>query len=229
MFELNWSRSKAEQHTIKRQNFELLEEASIAARGSATHAGTSVSLATNSSNAKGELNCLRICTETRPEETDSNVDAFTRYLPTDAANKHIRKALLSTSTTKDVQVIGAGTTKLGHVIRFRDDQSTELARVNMKWLEELGNGHQAGRITIGVVVRRTPIQNISLPGNKIECINKITGENDFALHGLRTRISRLAGRRRWEYGSARPERRNGGQQWNYSLDRDTLGTLNFSR
>ena len=191
---------KAEQQTIQNQNVQLQEEvrslrtqldsystsppttrswATVAAGGS----DTSLSRATSSDNAKREPNCLRISTQARPEETDPATDVFTRYLPTNAANEHIRKAFQNINATKEVQVAGVGTTKTGYVIRFRDEQSAETARANTEWLEELGNGTELVKPRFGVVVHRTPTQGISLPGDKTECINKIMEENDFASKG----------------------------------------------
>jgi FtsZ-binding cell division protein ZapB len=69
-----------------------------------------------------ELNCVRISTARPTDEIDfkNNNNRFTRFLPTDAANNHIRTALSNAEPTKDVQVAGVGTTKTGYVIRFRD-------------------------------------------------------------------------------------------------------------
>jgi regulator of replication initiation timing len=185
---------KAEQRTIKSQNSELQEEvrslrtqldsysaslpttrswASIAAGESATQSGTNLSLATSSDKVNKDPNCLRISTQARHEETDHDSDTFARYLPTDAANKNIRDALQKTKATKEVQVAGVGTTKTGYVIRFKDSQSMETARTNVRWLEELGHGTKLVKPRFGLVVHRTPTEGISLPGDKTECINKI--------------------------------------------------------
>jgi hypothetical protein len=71
--------------------------------------------AVNTNNPDRELNCLRISTQ-RKSSTDSDDTVFTRYLPTDSANTHIRSALLNSSTTEDVQVARVETTKTGYVI-----------------------------------------------------------------------------------------------------------------
>lgn len=62
-----------------------------------------------------EPNCVRISTApTLDNDIDNN--RFTRFLPTEAANTHIRTALLNTEPTKEVQVAGIGSTKTGYVI-----------------------------------------------------------------------------------------------------------------
>ncbi|KAJ9488819.1 hypothetical protein VN97_g4470, partial [Penicillium thymicola] len=67
-----------------------------------------------------DKNCIRINTQRSVTEAlgaEKNGDAFGRYLPTPAANTHIRTALLKTPSTQDAQVAGIGTTKTGYVIR----------------------------------------------------------------------------------------------------------------
>jgi hypothetical protein len=133
-----------------------------------------------------ELNCVRISTA-QPEATDNNGnnnDNFTRFLPTDTANKHIRTALSNTEPTKDVQVAGVGTTKTGYVIRFRDAQSAETARNNTAWLEELGNETKLVKPRFGIVVHRVPTEDFDLEKEKKEGIEKIMEENDLAERGF---------------------------------------------
>jgi hypothetical protein len=132
------------------------------------------------------LNCVRISTA-RPVETDdnrNNDDNFTRFLPTDTANKHIRTALSNTELTKDVQVVGVGTTKTGYVIRFRDAQWAETAQENPAWLEELGNDTKLVKPRFGIVVHRVPTEDFDLDREKKEGIIKITEENDLAEKGF---------------------------------------------
>jgi regulator of replication initiation timing len=170
---------KAEQQALKTQNAELHEEirslrtrfdtysaslpssrswASIAAGPKTTQSGTSLSRTAISENANRESNCLR--TSTQPPQTDAEPtsDSFTRYLPTQAANEHIRNALRSANTTSEVQVAGVGTTKTRYVIGFKDQSSKETARVNAEWPEELGNGTKLVKPRFGVVVHRTPTE-----------------------------------------------------------------------
>jgi hypothetical protein len=84
---------------------------------------------------------------------------------------------LNTDTTKDVKVAGVGTTKTGYVIRFKDPESADIARLNTEWLEELGNGTKLVRPRYGVVVHRTPTEEFLLPENEREGIAKIMEEN----------------------------------------------------
>lgn len=86
------------------------------------------------------MNCLRISTEPSVEEGESDARRFARYLPTQQANAHIRNALQKIEALKNAQVDGVGTTKTGHMIRFKDIQSKEAAAQHSDWLEELGNG-----------------------------------------------------------------------------------------
>lgn len=77
-----------------------------------------------------KTNCIRISTTSVQKADETDKEAFTRYLPTEAANKHIREALHRHEATQDVEVVGVGTTKTGYVIRFRDEPSTQKARAN---------------------------------------------------------------------------------------------------
>jgi hypothetical protein len=71
-----------------------------------------------------DQNCVRISTQRSfvdPEDNnngDGNI--FSRYLPTDSPNTHIRTALINALSTQDTQVAGIGTTKTGYMIRFKD-------------------------------------------------------------------------------------------------------------
>ena len=69
-----------------------------------------------------------------------------------------------------------GTTKTGYVIRFKDQQSTETAKLNPKWLEGLGNGTKVVRLQFGVAIHRTPTENVKLPEGKTEAIKNIMVE-----------------------------------------------------
>jgi hypothetical protein len=59
-----------------------------------------------------EPNCGRIKTREISEDNESEGRGFGRYFPNDMANATIRSALLSSDTTKDVQVAGIKTTKI---------------------------------------------------------------------------------------------------------------------
>ena len=57
---------------------------------------------------------------TQTNDANATDGTFTRYLPTNSANTHMRNALLNVDATKDIQVADIGTTKTGYVIRFKD-------------------------------------------------------------------------------------------------------------
>ncbi|EED11825.1 conserved hypothetical protein [Talaromyces stipitatus ATCC 10500] len=125
-----------------------------------------------------ELNCVRISTA-QPEATDNNGnnnDNFTRFLPTDTANKHIRTTLSNIESTKDIQVAGVGTTKTGY--------SAKTAQNNTAWLEELGNETKLVKPQFGIVVHRVPTEDFDLEKEKREGIEKIMEENDLAEKGF---------------------------------------------
>jgi hypothetical protein len=132
-------------------------------------------------------NCVRISTQRSfvdPADNDnSNGNAFGRYLQTGTANSHIRTALLSCPSTQDAQVAGIGTTKTGYVIRFKDPESAEAARMNTEWLNELGNNTKLVKPRFGVVVHRTPTEDFDLENANAEAIEKIMEENDLAGQG----------------------------------------------
>ena len=133
-------------------------------------------------------NCVRISTRrsfTDPTDNDNdNRNTFGRYLPTDAANTHIRTALLNAPPTQDAQVAGIGTTKTGYVIRFKNPESAEAARNNTEWLNELGNNTKLVKPRFGVVVHRTPTEDFDLENANAEAIEKIMEENDLAEKGF---------------------------------------------
>ncbi|KAL3251838.1 hypothetical protein ABHI18_010428 [Aspergillus niger] len=112
-----------------------------------------------------EPNCVRISTAATLDEDIDN-ERFTRFLPTEAANPHIRTELLNAETTKEVQVAGIGTTKTGYVIRFRDAQSAETSRNNTEWLDELGNETKVVKPRFGIVVHRVSTEELELKRTK---------------------------------------------------------------
>ncbi|KAJ9481484.1 hypothetical protein VN97_g11989, partial [Penicillium thymicola] len=129
-----------------------------------------------------DQNCVRINTQRSFVDSRDNDNGeqstFGRYLPTGTANTHIRSALLSAPTTQDAQVAGVGTTKTGYVIRFKDPESAEAARINSEWLNELGNNTKLVKPRIGVVVHRTPTECFDLENANAQAIEKIMEEND---------------------------------------------------
>jgi hypothetical protein len=136
-----------------------------------------------------EQNCIRISTQRSfvdPRDNDTtDGNTFGRYLPTEAANTHIRTALLNAPATQDAQVAGIGTTKTGYVIRFKNSESAEVARNNTEWLSELGNSTKLVKPRFGVVVHRTPTEDFDLENASTQAIAKIMEENDLAERGFR--------------------------------------------
>ena len=105
--------------------------ASVAAGGRAQQTESGREQSTSVCPTNQELNCVRISTKAKPDDTEPDAETFARYLPTVKANKHIRDALQRTEATKEAQVAGVGTTKTGYVIRFKDARSTEQERMEV--------------------------------------------------------------------------------------------------
>lgn len=185
--EAQLSEIKADQHALRAQNGELQDEmrtlrnqlssfsesipstqswASIVANGrvngSDTQSSARSSLPQGSATTNREINCLWISTWGR-KDGDIEDGAFTRYLETREVNERIRATLRKAEATKEIQVAGVGTTKTGYILRFKDQKSTEAARNNSEWLQELGNETKLVRPRFGVVVHRFPTAGINLP------------------------------------------------------------------
>lgn len=141
---------------------------------------SNISRTASNQSVEREPNCLRI--STNPPREDGG-DSFTRYLPTQTANTHIREALHNSEKTKAVQVAGVDTTKTGYVVRFKDQESREKAKANTEWMEVLGNGTKLVKPHFGVVVHRMPTEGLQLPENKKEAISQIMEENDMTAKG----------------------------------------------
>jgi hypothetical protein len=173
-----------------RERIETLTPVTEARSWAAVAASGSISSPqSNHQRPEKERNCVRISTQRSfvdPSDND-NIDGntFGRYLPTDAANTHIRTALLNAPSTQDAQVAGVGTTKTGYVIRFKDPESAEVARNNTEWLNELGNNTKLVKPRFGVVVHRTPTEDFDLENANAEAIGKIMEENDLSEKGFR--------------------------------------------
>lgn len=135
-----------------------------------------------------DQNCIRISTQRSfvdPRDNDSNDgNTFGRYLPTETANAHIRTALLNTPPTQDALVAGVGTTKTGYVICFKDQASTNAARSNLEWLNELGNNIRLVKPRFGIVVHRTPTKEFDLENANAQAIEKVTEENELTERGF---------------------------------------------
>ena len=87
--------------------------------------------------------------------------------------------------TQDAQVAGVGTTKTGYVIRFKDLESAEVARNNTEWLNELGNSTKLVKPRFGVVVHRTPTEDLDLENANAQAIEKIMEDNDLVEQAFR--------------------------------------------
>jgi hypothetical protein len=229
---------RAEQANLKNQNAELQDEirclrtqlnanstpasspgtsprswASVAASSGTTTTVPSLPSLPRKDNVNKEPNCVRISIQPRSAGQQDTETSFARYLPTESSNAHIRNALVTADTTKDVQVAGIGTTKTGYIIRFKDPQSAETARNNAEWLKTLGNGTKLVKPRFGVVVHRVPTAQFSLPEHSTEGIQRIMDDNDFLAKGFQvdeiTWLKRpekpLERMHRWECGS--PQRK----------------------
>ena len=195
---------KEEQQTVKTQNTELQDEvrmlrgqvsalsaslpstqswASVVAGSNNTQTASLTSIshqqAPNKQMIQKEANCVRI--STAPKLSDAtDEDGFTRYLDTKAANRHIQEALRQSETTKEVKVLGVGTTKMGYVIRFSDTETATKAKTCSEWLQKLGNTTKLVKPRFGVVAHRFPTAGIDLEKDKQQAIDNIMEENDMA-------------------------------------------------
>ncbi|THC87355.1 hypothetical protein EYZ11_013196 [Aspergillus tanneri] len=164
--------------------------AQVAAGGDQAQPATAYPLLNNKTQNK-EDNCIRVNTKPNGNEgEDEGENTFRRYLPPRTAVAHIQSALAITNETKDVQVLGVGTTRTGYVIRFADKTQAETARSNTLWLEELGNGTKLARPRFAVVAHRTPTEDFLSPESERTFIEKIVEENNMARRGHR--ISQVA-------------------------------------
>ncbi|KAF4213880.1 hypothetical protein CNMCM5878_009870 [Aspergillus fumigatiaffinis] len=145
----------------------------------------------NNGNQNKEYNCIRVNTKPNGKDgEDEGENTFRRYLPPRAAVAHIQNALATTNETKDIQVLGVGTTRTGYVIRFENKSQAETARSNTSWLEELGNDTKLARPRFAVVAHRTPTEDFLSPESERTFIEKIVEENNIARRGHR--ISQVA-------------------------------------
>ncbi|EON69690.1 hypothetical protein W97_08950 [Coniosporium apollinis CBS 100218] len=152
--------------------------AAVAARGSTTQPQPQTY---NTQSGNGP-NTLRINTSLLPNTPTTAAGAFTRYMQTDKAVESISQALKSHSTTKECEVLGAGTTRLGYLIRFKNERSKELAKRNAEWTQELGQGTRVVKPRFGVVVHRTPTNEVNMEA-KEEAVQKIAQENSLPSRG----------------------------------------------
>ncbi|KAI9041460.1 uncharacterized protein KD926_006856 [Aspergillus affinis] len=193
---------KTEQQTLKEQNTQLQDEIQvlrkqIESQAVNPHLGLWSEVAAGNTlpdpktiipRPRKEPNCVRISTAPTLDQDIDN-DRFSRALPMEAANTHIRTALLSAENTREVQVASISTIKTGYIIRFRDAQSAETAQGNTEWLKELGNNTKVVKPRFGIVVHRVPAEDFKLDGNKKQEIEKIIAENDLLDRNFRSKIS----------------------------------------
>lgn len=193
---------KHNQHVLQEQNEKLHDEvkalrtqietnppatatktwAAVAAEG-----GNSTSLV-NPQRPERDQDCVRISTQRTfvdPRDNDNSEEStFGRYLAIDVASNHIRTALQSDTATQDTLLAGICTTKTGYIIRFKNTASAEMARANTEWLHKLGNNTRLMKPRFGVVVHRTPTEEFDIETGAAQAGEKITADNDLAVHGL---------------------------------------------
>jgi len=154
----------------------------VAARGgTATAAATRAPNLDNTQPRNGPTT-LRIYTSLVPSSPGVTDQSFTRYMSADKATTCISKALQANDATKEAQVAGVGSTKLGYLIRFKDEKSKELAYKNDKWVHDLGTDTRVIKPRYGVVVHRTPTEEVQIQ-QKVVAISKIASENDLLTKG----------------------------------------------
>jgi hypothetical protein len=232
---------KKEQETLETQNTELQDEvrmlrgqvSALSASLSSTQSWTSVASNANTAQATSqtlenpqrptsrppiqkELSRVRISTA-RQEDNMIEGDCFTRYLSTEAAKRRIQDALRQSETTKEIKVVGVGTTETGYVIRFRDEHKAEKVKANPEWLQQLGNSIKLVKPRFKVVTRRFPIEGIHLEDDKQQVIDKIMEDNDKPsrnfkiddVRWLKAEDKAVGVARPWESGSTQRKPRNG--------------------
>jgi hypothetical protein len=111
-------------------------------------------------------NILRIITPLPPSEPSTDNTSLTRYIETPKASSLITKALKKDFSTREIQVAGVGTTKMGYLVRFRNKEAKETASKSKQWLKELGSGVKMVRPYFGVMVHRTPTDKVQLREDK---------------------------------------------------------------
>lgn len=129
-------------------------------------------------------NTLRITTPLLPSDPNTDNTNLTRYMEAPQASSLITEALKKDTSTQDAQVAGVGTTKTGYLVRFKDKAAKEIASKSKQWLEELGSGVKLVKPRFGIVVHRTPTDEVRLREDKERSINKIVSENDLASRGF---------------------------------------------
>lgn len=164
--------------------------AAIASSGIPSSASLSFSQSTgiSSQSATGTTN-LRITTPLLPQEdpgtgAGNSTKRFTRYLDVKEATEWIKGALGKHENTKGSEIAGVGITKFGYMIRFRNEKSKDLASEHEEWLADLHPETKIDRPRYGIVVHRTPTDEVKLD-DKGDAMSKLSTENDFGSKGFR--------------------------------------------
>lgn len=71
------------------------------------------------------------------------------------------------------------------MVRFKNTSAAEAARNNTKWLNELGNSTKLVKPRFGIVVHRTPTEDLDLKNANAQAIEKIMEENEWTDRGVR--------------------------------------------
>jgi len=145
---------------------------------------TTPSQPTRASTQGSKENILRIITPLPPSEPSIDNTSLTRYMEAPKASSLITEALKKDTSTREIQVAGVGTTKMGYLVRFRNKEAKETASKSKQWLKELGSGVKLVRPRFGVVVHRTPTNEVRLREDKEQSIAKIMHENDMGSRGF---------------------------------------------
>jgi hypothetical protein len=96
-------------------------------------------------------NILKIITPFPPSEPNIDNTSLARYMEAPKASL-ITEALKKDTLTREIEVAGVGTTKMGYLVCFRNKEAKETASKSQQWLKELGSGVKLVRPHFGVVV-----------------------------------------------------------------------------
>jgi hypothetical protein len=189
---------KLEQRTLVAQNAGLRDEvrtlqeqlkspspswASVVASGTATASSTNLSQPSRTSTQGSRENILKINTPQTAPEGMSDDNSLTRYMEVSKVSSLVTEALRNDSSTQEVQVAGVRTTRAGYLIRFKDKEAKEKAWKSEQWLKQLGTGVNIAKPRFGVVVHRTPTNEVPLREDKAGAIDKIVQENNLSSKG----------------------------------------------
>lgn len=106
------------------------------------------------------LRVMKITTTQLQTDQDTSDNQLKRDMPQDEAAKQISDALKECDNTKDVEILGVGSTKTGYLIRFRTDKGKETAEKNTEWVEKLGEQTKITHPRYGIVAHLTLTEEI---------------------------------------------------------------------